>query len=300
MAALIKLEGIVKQYSGHLAVDEVSFEIPKGQIFGLLGPNGAGKTSIIRMITAITRPDRGALYFDGRPMRAEDVHEIGYMPEERGLYKKMKVGEEILYLARLKGLNAKQAKEHLDYWVARFGIEDWLEKKVEDLSKGMQQKIQFITTVVHRPKLLILDEPFSGLDPVNATLIQSEIDALHRGGTTILFSTHRMEQVEQICQRIVLINRGKNVLEGEVGQIRRDFSQSRYRLRTTAVYESLGLGEVLVSGSAGVYLFELPEGLGGNDLLAAVLARSWEVLGFEEVLPSLHEIFVRVVSGVEG
>jgi ABC-2 type transport system ATP-binding protein len=293
---ILELQSLVKRYESHTAVNGVSFAIPQGQIFGLLGPNGAGKTSIIRMITSITRPDAGQLLFEGRPLQASDVQHIGYMPEERGLYRKMKVGEEIIYLARLKGLSKQQAQQHLDYWVAKFGIEDWLPKKIEDLSKGMQQKIQFITTVVHHPKLLILDEPFSGLDPVNATLIQDEIDELHRKGTTILFSTHRMEQVEKICNRIVLINKGQNVLEGAVQEIRSRYREHRFEVQVESQWQSVNVGEEIeVQGNKA--LIQLRPGEGANALLRAILDKGLVIQSFQERLPSLNDIFIKVVSG---
>ena len=218
--SILKLENVVKNYDKHIAVNDVSFEVPKGSVFGLLGPNGAGKTSLIRIITTITGADQGTVYLDGKKIDSDAPSHIGYMPEERGLYKKMKVGEHLMYLAQLKGLSKKKAKEQIDHWFNKFEINDWWDKAVEELSKGMQQKIQFIATVIHQPKLLILDEPFSGLDPINTNLIKAEIDEMHRNGTSIIFSTHRMEQVEEVCEHIVLINQGKKILEGEVSAIK--------------------------------------------------------------------------------
>ena len=209
--SILKLENVVKNYDKHIAVNNVSFEVPKGSVFGLLGPNGAGKTSLIRIITTITGADQGTVYLDGKKIDSDAPSQIGYMPEERGLYKKMKVGEHLMYLAQLKGLSKKKAKEQIDHWFNKFEITDWWDKAVEELSKGMQQKIQFIATVIHQPKLLILDEPFSGLDPINTNLIKAEIDEMHRNGTSIIFSTHRMEQVEEVCEHIVLINQGKKI-----------------------------------------------------------------------------------------
>ena len=209
---ILSIQNVVKRYDKHLAVNNVSLDVPKGSVFGMLGPNGAGKTSLIRMITTITAPDEGAIFLDGERINANTPDHIGYMPEERGLYKKMKVGEHLLYLAQLKGLSGPQAQKEIDHWLEKFDIRDWWSKKIEDLSKGMQQKIQFIATVVHRPKLLILDEPFTGLDPINTNLIKEEIAALNQSGISIIFSTHRMEQVEEMCDHIVLINKGKNVL----------------------------------------------------------------------------------------
>ncbi|MEM6380754.1 MAG: ATP-binding cassette domain-containing protein, partial [Bacteroidota bacterium] len=215
MEHILQLENVVKTSGEYTAVDNVSFSVPKGSIFGLLGPNGAGKTSLIRIITTITRADQGTVYLDGEKLGSRHPSQIGYMPEERGLYKKMKVGDHLMYLARLKGLSKTEAKDKIDHWFNKFEITDWWDKKVEELSKGMQQKIQFIATVIHEPKLLILDEPFSGLDPINANLIKDEIYQLKEAGTSIIFSTHRMEQVEEICEYIVLINKGQNVLQGK-------------------------------------------------------------------------------------
>ena len=229
---ILSIQNVVKQYGKHTAVNHVSFDVPKGCVFGLLGPNGAGKTSLIRMITTITGPDEGAIYLDGELLNERTPEQIGYMPEERGLYKKMKVGEHLLYLAQLKGLSEKAANQEIKYWFDKFEINDWWNKKVEELSKGMQQKIQFITTVVHKPKLLILDEPFSGLDPINTTLIKDEIRQLNEAGTSIIFSTHRMEQVEEMCDHIVLINQGKNVLYGEVKAIKNEFKENLFRIET--------------------------------------------------------------------
>jgi ABC-2 type transport system ATP-binding protein len=227
---ILSLDNVVKQYHNHTAVDQVSFDIPKGIVFGLLGPNGAGKSSLIRIITSITAADEGVILLDGEPINEMTSSHMGYMPEERGLYKKMKVGEQLLYLAQLKGMDKKEAKESIKNWFIKFGIEDWWGKKVEELSKGMQQKIQFIATVVHNPKLLILDEPFSGLDPINTNLIKDEIAELNRQGTSIIFSTHRMEQVEKVCDRIVLINQGKVILEGDVDQVQQEYKDNIFRI----------------------------------------------------------------------
>ena len=208
---ILSIQNVVKTYGTYTAVDHVSFEMPRGCVFGMLGPNGAGKTSLIRMITTITAPDSGIIVLEGEKLNSRTPEKIGYMPEERGLYKKMKVGEQLLYLAQLKGLTKAQALKEIDHWLTKFDIRDWWNKKVEDLSKGMQQKIQFIASVVHKPPLLILDEPFTGLDPINTNLIKDEIAQLNAAGTSIIFSTHRMESVEEMCDYIVLINRGKNV-----------------------------------------------------------------------------------------
>ena len=231
MEYVLQLEQITKAYRHHLAVDKVSFQVPKQSIFGLLGPNGAGKTSLIRIITTITRADSGSVILNGQPLNSNHPTQIGYMPEERGLYKKMKVGDHLLYLAQLKGLHKTEAKKRINGWLEKFNIEDWWNKKIEELSKGMQQKIQFISTVVHRPQLLILDEPFSGLDPINTNIIKEEIELLRKEGTSIIFSPHRMEQVEEICEHIVLINQGQNILEGRVQDVREQFKENQFEVR---------------------------------------------------------------------
>ena len=228
---LLSLQHIVKQYGNYRASDDVSFEIPQGKIFGLLGPNGAGKTTLIRMITRILHPDSGTILFNGEVLSDKHTELIGYMPEERGLYKKMKVGEHLVYLGRLKGLSLQKAREHVQFWLQKFQIESWQNKFIEELSKGMSQKIQFIATVLHDPRLLILDEPFSGLDPINSKLIEEEIYAMSAQGKTIIFSTHRMEQVEEICDEIVLVNKGKKILEGEVKELKHRFKENKFKVK---------------------------------------------------------------------
>jgi ABC-2 type transport system ATP-binding protein len=250
------------------------------------------------MITTITRPDAGQILFDGQPLNEQHPEQIGYMPEERGLYKKMKVGEQLMYLAQLKGLGAKEAQKALDEWLQKFEITDWWNKKVEELSKGMQQKIQFIATVIHRPKLLILDEPFSGLDPVNTNIIKDEIDQLHREGTTILFSTHRMEQVEEICQNIVLINKGQNILQGSVAEVQQRFKENRFRVAYSGTLpETLGDDLEVVSRSDKDIVIHAPEGQNSNTLLRRLLDHQVHITAFHEVLPSLNEIFIKQVGG---
>jgi ABC-2 type transport system ATP-binding protein len=301
---ILQLEQVVKTYGDFRAVDNVTFDIPKGVVFGMLGPNGAGKTSLIRIITSITKADSGQIWLDGEPLNSRHPEQIGYMPEERGLYKKMKVGEQLTYLARLKGLSAAQAREALSYWFKRLDIVDWWEKKVDELSKGMQQKVQFIATVLHKPKLLILDEPFSGLDPINANLIEAEIRELARQGTSIIFSTHRMEQVEEMCDHIVLINKGRNVLEGEVSAVKQRFKENLF---------SIG------------YEGQLPENLPGadryfdlknkenqhiiaqvagnsttNDMLGYLINQGVQIRSFNEILPSINEIFIKRVKETVG
>jgi ABC-2 type transport system ATP-binding protein len=296
---VLQLQHVVKQYHRHKAVDEVSFSVPQGSIFGLLGPNGAGKTSLIRIITTITRADTGQVFFEGEKLNTAHPMQIGYMPEERGLYKKMKVGEHLIYLARLKGLDKATAREKINNWLEKFEITDWWNKKVDELSKGMQQKIQFISTVVHEPRLLILDEPFSGLDPINTNLIKDEIFQLHQQGTTIIFSTHRMEQVEEICEYIVLINKGKNVLEGKVADIKENFKENLYELEPLDPLPP-DLDEIasVILERKGIYKIQLSEGIDSSHLLRFLLDRGVRLRTFREVLPSLNEIFIRQVNMV--
>ncbi len=287
----------MKAYEKHVAVNDVSFEVPAGSIFGLLGPNGAGKTSLIRIITTITRADEGTVFLDGEKLNSRHPEEIGYMPEERGLYRKMKVGEHLTYLARLKGLSATDAKAKISGWMEKFGIEDWWDKKVEELSKGMQQKIQFIATVVHEPKLLILDEPFSGLDPVNTNLIKDEIHSLRGKGMSIIFSTHRMEQVEEICEHIVLINKGENVLEGKVSAVKDRFKQNLFELEYEGeLPEGLLERAKVIDQQPGRLTVQVAETTESNTLLRAMLDRGVFVKRFQEILPTLNEIFIRQVN----
>jgi ABC-2 type transport system ATP-binding protein len=297
---ILRLQGVVKSYGDFLAVDHVTFDIPKGVVFGMLGPNGAGKTSLIRIITNITKADAGQIWLDGEPLNSRHPEQIGYMPEERGLYKKMKVGEQLTYLARLKGLSAAQARQELTYWFKRFDIASWWDKKVDELSKGMQQKVQFIATVLHRPKLLILDEPFSGLDPINANLIESEIRELASQGTSIIFSTHRMEQVEEMCDHIVLINKGKNVLEGQVAEVKQRFKQNLFSIGYEGLPpENLQAARLIfdLKKNEGQHLtVQMAEGAGTNDLLRYLIGHNVQVRSFNEILPSINEIFIRRVN----
>lgn len=294
---ILSVQNVVKAYGDYLAVNHVSIEVPKGSVFGMLGPNGAGKTSLIRMITTITAPDSGAIYLDGTKLHARSPEQIGYMPEERGLYKKMKVGEQLLYLGQLKGLTKAQARHEIDHWLTKFDIRDWWGKKVEDLSKGMQQKIQFIATVLHKPKLLILDEPFTGLDPINTNLIKDEIGQLNAAGTSIIFSTHRMEQVEEMCDHIVLINKGRNVLYGEVGAIKHEYKENLFRVE----FEGEAPAEfperwAVVERNAKGLTFKLENDNQSNDLLRLFLQKSGRITRFEEILPSFNEIFIKRVG----
>lgn len=301
---MLQVKNVVKKYSHQLAVDDLSFTIETGKIFGLLGPNGAGKSSLLRMVTGITQPDSGQILFAGEAFNANKHNPlIGYMPEERGLYKKMKIGEQVLYLAQLKGLSKKEALEKIKYWFVKFEMESWWNKKVEDLSKGMSQKLQFVTTVVHSPSLIILDEPFSGLDPVNANIIKDEIFRLAKEGATIIFSTHRMEQVEEICDHIVLVNKGQKILDGTVGQIKQDFKENLFEI---------GFDHPILPEHTAIHLFEvkethnshlrikLNEGFTNNDVIQFFIHKGLNIRSFNEVLPSLNDIFIRLVQGTPG
>lgn len=295
---IIKTEQLYKAFEKNVALNGIDISIPKDKIFGLLGPNGAGKTTFIRIITQIFGPDSGTIYFDGQPLSKANIYDIGYMPEERGLYKKMKVGEQLVYLARLRNLSAKEAKRRLKHWFEKFEIEDWWTKKVEELSKGMQQKIQFIATVIHEPKLLILDEPFSGLDPVNTNLITKEIYELHEQGTSIIFSTHRMEQVEQICEEIVLINKGNIILNGEVAEIKQQFKHNHYQINFVGALEETTLPTdfQLLEHKDNNLVFELTAEQNPNELIKALLNSGIEIHGVQEILPTLNEIFIKQVE----
>ncbi|MEL6867464.1 MAG: ATP-binding cassette domain-containing protein [Bacteroidota bacterium] len=298
MSYILELDHVVKTYDKHVAVDHLSFNMPSGCIFGLLGPNGAGKTSLIRIITTITRADSGTILLDGEPLSGHHPTQIGYMPEERGLYKKMKVGEHLMYLARLKGLSKKEARKAIDAWFDKFEIGHWWSKKVEELSKGMQQKIQFISTVVHRPKLLILDEPFSGLDPINTNLIKEEIDQLHREGTSIIFSTHRMEQVEEVCEHIVLINQGKNVLQGRVDAVKEQFKEHLFKVEFQGTLpEQVDQWLNIKKRKPQEIIVQLPEHQTANDCLQDLMKSGVQIKAFNEILPSLNEIFIKQVEG---
>ncbi|MBL7827062.1 MAG: ATP-binding cassette domain-containing protein [Saprospiraceae bacterium] len=294
---ILSVQNVVKTYGTYRAVNNVSLDVPKGSVFGLLGPNGAGKTSLIRMITTITAPDEGVIKLDGEKLNARSPEKIGYMPEERGLYKKMKVGEQLLYLAQLKGLSKHQAVEAIDYWMVKFDIKDWWPKKIEDLSKGMQQKIQFIATILHRPELLILDEPFTGLDPINTNLIKDEIRQLNESGISIIFSTHRMEQVEEMCDHIVLINKGQNVLYGEVQAIKKQYKQNLYRVETEGVLPTnIPDRFTEVSRGKNAVTYQLHDESQSNELLKAFLQKDTRVTKFEEILPTFNEIFIKRVE----
>lgn len=303
MSSILKAEQIVKQYANHIALNDVSIEVPKGSIFGLLGPNGAGKTSLIRIINQIMAPDSGQIFFDGEPLRAKHVDQIGYLPEERGLYKKMEVGEQAMYLAQLKGMPKAEAKKRLIDWFEKFDIAPWWNKKVEELSKGMAQKIQFVVTVLHEPKLLILDEPFSGFDPINTNIVKSEILRLKEQGTTIILSTHNMGSVEEICEHIALINNSKKILGGSVKQIQEDFKEDVYEISfkgniiafTNALWtgcELLGKHEEDGFTKAKV---KLTQHQSPNEVLKAVVPHV-EVYGLREIIPSMNDIFIKQVE----
>lgn len=305
---ILRAEHITKRFTGHTALDDVSVSIPEGCIYGLLGPNGAGKTTLIRIINHITAPDEGTVWFGDHQLTAKDVVNIGYLPEERGLYKKMKVGEQALFFARLKGLSKAEATAELRKWFERFGISDWWGRKVEELSKGMAQKVQFIVTVLHRPRLLIFDEPFSGFDPINAELLKNEILRLRDEGATIIFSTHNMSSVEEVCDRFTLINRSRNILSGDVAEVRREMGRNHYRLSFQGSPEALlaSLGDRLLD-----YRMSQPEqtqqGVIYNSeftLRSDVEMRDFifraneavDIVTFDRALPSMNEIFIRTVE----
>jgi ABC-2 type transport system ATP-binding protein len=297
---ILELHNLKKYFATQKAVDDISLTIERGQIFGLLGPNGAGKTTLIRMITGIFYPDEGEIIFDGKHFDPlNDIAHIGYMPEERGLYKKMKIGEQTLYLAQLKGLNRADAMAKIKDWFIRFNMDTWWNKKVEDLSKGMSQKLQFVTTVLHEPKLIILDEPFSGLDPVNANMIKDEIYNLAQRGATIIFSTHRMEQVEEICDHIILVNKGQKILDGTVKQVKQDFKENLFSVGVDQMPSvSNGNAPFEVLGNEDMaYVVRIKQNQRPNDVLQYLLQQNVNISSFNEILPSLNDIFIRLVEG---
>lgn len=294
--ALLVLKNINKFYGAYKANDNITFEVDAGSVFGLLGPNGAGKTTLIRIITNIIAADSGEITIDGEKFKNAHHEMIGYMPEERGLYKKMKVGEHLVYLARLKNLSKKDANDKIHYWMDKFGIADWWNKKIEELSKGMQQKIQFIATVIHDPKLLILDEPFSGLDPINTSLIKDEIFELKEKGTAIIFSTHRMEQVEEICEQMVLINEGKNILAGSVHEIKQQFKENKYSINYSGELPPNMDGLIVVDNYDHEVVIKLKDGQSSNDALRFCIQNNMEIKSFNEILPSINDIFISQVS----
>ena len=303
---LLKIENVTKRYSGHTALSDVSLSVPQGSIYGLLGPNGAGKTTLIRVINRITLPDAGRVIFNGQEITDQDIYNIGYLPEERGLYKKMKVGEQAIFFARLKGLSRREAIIRLKEWFVRLGIESWWNRKVEDLSKGMAQKEQFITTVLHEPKLLIFDEPFSGFDPINANLLKQEILRLRDKGATVIFSTHNMSSVEEICDHITLINKSRNILSGSVDELRHRFGENVFEVTYNgegATFESAVAPMAELLGTAPVadtpYIcsrIRLKDGATVRESISAA-NEAVDLRSFKEVIPSMNDIFIRAVEG---
>jgi ABC-2 type transport system ATP-binding protein len=293
--ALFVTENVSKHYSGHTALDKVSIEVPKQSIFGLLGPNGAGKTSLIRIVNMITGPDEGQLYFKGEKLQKKHIHNIGYLPEERGLYRKMRVGEHAMYLARLKGMSKQEAHQRLKKWFEKFEIESWWNKKVEELSKGMQQKMQFIVTVVHKPELLIFDEPFSGFDPINVNILKDEILRLRDDGATIIFSTHNMASVEELCDHIALIDRSKKILDGKVKDIRREYRSNTFSI----AFDNFEVSDESSDEDGRHANVRLTNGLKSKDLLERLVANV-EIKAFNEIMPSMNDIFISVVKENEG
>ena len=298
---MLSIRNIVKQYAGHTALNDVSLEVEKGQVFGLLGPNGAGKTSLIRIINQITAPDSGEVYLNGEKLNQSHINRIGYMPEERGLYKKMEIGEQMIYLARLKGMSRDEAIKKLRYWFEKLEIQAWWNNKIEELSKGMQQKAQFVSTVVHEPDLIILDEPFSGFDPVNAELIKDEILELNQKGATILFSTHRMESVEELCDSIALLNKSKKILDGTVKSIKNSYRNATYLIEYTGNQLDLDgsqpfnvIEEIALDDSFTIRI-KLNEGATANDVLQYLIPKT-NINMLQEVVPTMNEIFIEKVS----
>ena len=300
---LIQCKEVCRKFGEKVALDHVSIDIPQGRIFGFLGPNGAGKTTLIRIINRIIMPDSGEILFNGHPVRQEDVERIGYLPEERGLYRKMKVGEQAMYFARLKGMGSREAMSELKMWFEKFGIQNWWNRKVEELSKGMAQKVQFITTVAHRPSLLILDEPFSGFDPVNAQLIRNEILGLKENGATIVLSTHNMESVEELCDGIALINKSKLVISGSVDGIRHKYGNNNVGLVYTSsspVTSETGRFDVLSDtgdSSRHTAVLSLKEGAGTSAVLQCLLDKGLSINSFKELIPRMNDIFIKLVTG---
>jgi len=301
--SFLEAKNIVKKYVNHLALNDVSMSVPPGTVFGLLGPNGAGKTTLIRIINQITGPDSGEILFNGRPIKSSDVENIGYLPEERGLYKKMKVGEQALYLSQLKGLTRQDALKKLKYWFEKFEIYTWWDKKIEELSKGMAQKVQFIITVLHNPPLLIFDEPFSGFDPINANLLKQEILELRKKGATVIFSTHNMSSVEELCDEIALINNGKAILKGKVSEIRQSYRQNIVRIdfygdlqqmkdELSYKHEIIEIEQLKEYNTA---LVKLSSDTDINQLLTQIMSFS-KIHGCVEILPSMDDVFIQVVS----
>jgi ABC-2 type transport system ATP-binding protein len=299
MSTILEVQNLKKYFSSQKAVDDISFTVEKGSIFGLLGPNGAGKTTLIRMITGIFYPDAGNISLNGKKFNADkDVIDIGYMPEERGLYKKMKVGEQAMYLAQLKGLSKQDAFTKVKLWFEKFEMGSWWNKKVEDLSKGMSQKLQFVTTVLHEPSLVILDEPFSGLDPVNSNLIKDEIYNLAQKGASVIFSTHRMEQVEEICDHIILVNKGHKILDGSVKDVKQQFKENIFNLELNEVHAAYEHPSFqIINRKENEMVVKIHEGYSSNDVLLHFMNQRKQIVAFHEILPSLNDIFIHLVEG---
>jgi ABC-2 type transport system ATP-binding protein len=301
--AFLEARGIVKRFANHLALDNVNIDVPQNSIYGLLGPNGAGKTTLIRIINRITGPDEGTLTLDGHPIKSTDIMKIGYLPEERGLYKKMKVGEQAIYLARLKGLSRNDALKKLKFWFEKFEIQPWWDKKVEELSKGMAQKVQFIVTILHEPSLLIFDEPFSGFDPINATLLKEEILALREKGSTIIFSTHNMASVEELCDHISLINNGKAMIEGPTGEVRKAYKQNLVNIDFSGEQEKVEdilksrfeLLNIQPNNDHVSARLKMQKGQTVNEVLSSVMDHCY-IHSCQELLPSMNDVFIQVVN----
>ena len=295
---ILELHNLRKYYAAQKAVDDISFNIEEGSVFGLLGPNGAGKTTLLRMITGIFYPDSGLINFEGKKFDPiKDISRIGYMPEERGLYKKMKIGEQALYLAQLKGLNRNDAMKKIKEWFVKFEMQSWWNKKVEDLSKGMSQKLQFVITVLHEPRLLILDEPFSGLDPVNSNLIKEELFNLSKKGTTIIFSTHRMEQVEEICDHIVLVNKGRKIVDGSVKQVKQDCKENLFSIGFEQLPEHIEDESFkVIKTNEKAIIVKINDGYKAGNVLQSFIHKNASIISFNEILPSLTEIFIQKVN----
>ena len=300
---ILEVKNVYKQYANHLALNDVSINVPQGSIFGLLGPNGAGKTTLIRIINSITAPDKGEVLLNGKPLTIKDTANIGYLPEERGLYKKMKVGEQALYLCQLKGLSKNEALKRLKYWFEKFEIETWWNKKVEELSKGMAQKVQFITTVLHEPELLIFDEPFSGFDPVNTELLKKEILELKQNGATVIFSTHNMDSVERLCENIALINKSQLVLSGTIDDIRKNFSENKYAVtlksnNSLTIHDFYGINLLKFKNDNNTIYTEFTIKEDNNTInnVLSEMMNMGTILKFEEQLPSMNDIFLKSVS----
>ncbi|HEX4850451.1 MAG TPA: ATP-binding cassette domain-containing protein [Puia sp.] len=295
----LEVSHLRKYFATQKAVDDISFTLTKGSIFGLLGPNGAGKTTLIRMITGIFYPDQGEIIFEGKKFNPiQDVVNIGYMPEERGLYKKMKIGDQAVYLAQLKGLSKQEAIEKVKEWFVKFEMQSWWNKKIEDLSKGMGQKLQFVTTVLHEPRLIILDEPFSGLDPVNSNLIKDEIFNLAKKGASIIFSTHRMEQVEEICDHIILMNKGQKILDGSVDGVKQQFKENLFSIALQSTPDGVPSEIFEIIGTDDHHLVvKIRNGYKSNDVLQHFIQKNIGITSFSEILPSLSDIFIKLVEG---